>query len=165
MKKQLVTTILIALFPIIFTACVSSMLQGSPPTFSKEIRVVDPNTPFVLNKGTVFPSWKSARTGNVITIISDCDPNSSASLTVLHRMVEEPLSNLEVVKEENITYQNKPAVFKVVKGELDGHAIELQSISFRRKSCGYVSTLSGKSGSLQQDEGEFGRFNSGLRFE
>ncbi|MCC2679257.1 MAG: hypothetical protein K0R29_1833 [Pseudobdellovibrio sp.] len=165
MKKQLVTTILVALFPILFTACVSSMLQGSPPTFSKDVRLINPASPFVATKNSVFPSWKSSRTGNVITIISECDPNSSASLSVLHRMVEEPLSGIQILKEENVTFQNKPAVFKAVKAELDGQAIELQSLSFRRKSCGYVSTLSGKPGNLQQDENEFSRFNAGLQFE
>lgn len=165
MKKQLVTTILVILFPILFTACVSSMLQGSPPTFSSEIRIADPKAPFTLNRTSVFPSWKSSKSGNVITVISDCDPSSTVSLSGLHRMVEDSVSNLEVVKEENTMFQNKPAVFKVVRGEIDGHNIELESISFRRKSCGYVSTLSGKVGSLQQDEPEFNRFNSGFKFE
>ncbi len=165
MKKQLVITILVALFPILFTACVSSMLQGSPPTFSKDVRLMNPGPPFVKSKTSVFPSWKSSRTGNVITFISECDPNSSSSLSVLHRMVEEPLTSIKVAKEENISFQNKPAVFKAVQAELDGAQIELQSISFRRKSCGYVSTLSGKPGTLQQDEGEFSRFNAGLQFE
>lgn len=165
MKKQLVITILIALFPIFFTACVSSFLKGSPPTFSTEVRLVSPGAPFKASRNSVFPSWKSSSTGNVITIISECDPNSSSSLTVLHRMVEEPLASIQIVKEENVNFQGKPAVFKAVRADLDGHPIELHSISFRRKSCGYVSTLSGKPGSLQPDEEEFSRFNAGLQFE
>lgn len=80
-------------------------------------------------------------------------------------MVEEPLSNVQTVKEENVSFQGKPAVFKVVRADLDGLPIELHSVSFRRKSCGYVSTLSGKPGSLQPDESEFSRFNAGLSFE
>jgi hypothetical protein len=79
-------------------------------------------------------------------------------------MVEEPLTNIQTVKEENISFQEKPAVFKVVRADLDGHAIELHSLSFRRKSCGYVSTLSGKADGLQQDENSFANFNAGLRF-
>jgi hypothetical protein len=79
-------------------------------------------------------------------------------------MVEEPLSNIQTVKEENVNFQGKPAVFKIVRADLDGHAIELHSLSFRRKSCGYVSTLSGKADSLQQDDPEFSKFNAGLSF-
>lgn len=165
MKKQLVSSIFICLFPVLFTACVSSILRGSPPSFSKEIKVQAPGGSFLASGNSIYPSWKSSKSGNVISIISDCDPNSSATLNSLHYMVEDALSNVKTVKEENTNFQGKPAVSKKVIADLDGHAIELQSLSFKRKSCGYVSTLSGKADTLEQDLQAFIQFNSGLKFE
>ena len=165
MKKQLVTTLLVCLFPILFTACVSSVLQGGPPTFSTEIKLLPPNAPFVATKSSVFPSWRNPKSGNVISIISDCDPNSAYSLSGLHHMVEDALTEVKIDTETNVTFQDKPAVQKKLVAELDGQPIEIRSISFRRKSCGYVSTLSGKVGTLDQDQDAFTKFNSGLKFE
>jgi hypothetical protein len=164
MKRQLVATIIIFAAPFLFVACVSSILKGSPPTFSSEVEYKDPTAPFAKLKKSVYPSWKSQKTGNVISIVSDCDPNSSLSLAQLHRMVEDSLTGVQVVNEEGAFLQDKPALVKNIKGQLDGIDIELVSISFRRKSCGYVSSLSGKVGSIQQDRAEFDRFNQNLKF-
>lgn len=165
MKKQLAATIIIATLPLLFISCVSSILKDSPPTFSKEIRLRDPAKPFMKTATSVYPSWKSNKSGNVIAIISDCDPNSSFSLSGLHALVEDPLTNVKVVREEMQMFQNRPAVRRVVTALLDEHEIEVESLSFKRKSCNYVSSLSGKVNTLAGDRPLFEQFNSGLSFE
>lgn len=165
MKKQLVATIIISSLPFLFISCVSTLLKDSPPTFSKEIKVKDPAKPFSKTTTAVYPSWKSSKSGNVIAIVSDCDPNSSYSLNNLHLLVEEPLSNVKVLQEETFTMQNKPAVRRLVTAQLDDSQIEVESISFKRKSCSYVTSLSGKIDGLNADRAQFEQFNNGLSFE
>ena len=165
MKKQLVATALLLFVPIFYVSCVSSILKDAPPTFSSEIKVTDPVAPFVKTKTSVFPSWKSSKSGNVISVVSDCDPNSNLTLQKLHQLVEDSLYNLAVLKEETQTFQGRPSFYKRVSGELDGRPIEVISISFKRKACGYVSSLSGKKETLEQDLKNFETFNNGLRFE
>ena len=164
MKRQLAATFLLFVSPFLFVACISSLLKENPPTFSSEVEYKEPAAPFAKFKKSVYPSWKSQKTGNVISIVSDCDPNSSLSLAQLHRIVEDSLTGLQVVNEEGAFLQDKPALVRNIKGQLDGIDIELVSVSFRRKSCGYVSSLSGKVGSVQQDRTEFDRFNQNLKF-
>lgn len=164
MKRQLAATLILFVSPFLFVACVSSILKESPPTFSSEVEFKDPSAPFVKLKKSVFPSWKNQRTGNVISIVSDCDQNSNQSLAQLHRMVEDSLTGVQVVSEENSSLQDKPSLSKNIKGQLDGIDIELFSVSFRRKSCGYVSSLAGKIGSIQQDRAAFDQFNQNLKF-
>ena len=164
MKKQLAITFLVITSPLLYVSCVSSILKDAPPTFSSEVKLTAPAMPFRPLKASVFPSWKSTKSGNVISIISDCEPNSSNTLSSLHHMVEDSLNAVSTIKEESVEFQNKPAVFKKINGELDGHAIEVQSISFKRKSCGYVSSLSGKKETLEQDKAFFEQFNTSLRF-
>lgn len=164
MKRQLAATLILFAAPFLFVACVSSILKENPPTFSSEVEYKDPATPFSKLKKSVYPSWKNQKTGNVISLISDCDPNANLSPAQLQRMVEDSLTGIQVVSEETGTLQDKPALTKNIKAQLDGTDIELLSVSFRRKSCGYVSSLAGKVGSLQQDRAEFDNFNRNLKF-
>lgn len=165
MKKQLVVTILLLSMPLFYVSCVSSLLKESPPTFSKEIKYIEPPAPFARMNTSVFPSWRNPKTGNVISIISDCDANSSLTLSNLHLILEDSLTQVQVIKEESTALQDRPAYFKNITARLDGHDIEVTSISFKRKSCGYVSSLSGKKDGLTQDQNIFGDFNRGLSFE
>lgn len=165
MKKQLVLLFLLICSAFYLTACVSSLLKDSPPTFSKEINYKAPPASFVALKTSVFPSWKNSKSGNVISLISECETPLSSNLQGLHRIVEDSLTEIKVVHEENTTFQNKPAYAKKITAQLDGLAIETHSISFKRKSCGYVTTLSGKAGMLEPDQSAFEQFKQGLSFE
>lgn len=165
MKKQLAATIIIISIPFLFVSCVSSILKEKPPTFSTEIKIIDPAAPFVKTDTSVFPSWKNPKTGNVISIVSDCSDISSYKLSSLHQLIEEPLDEIKVIKEETSALQNRPALFRVINAQLDGRLIEVRSVSFKRKSCGYVASLSGKLNTLSADQIQFDKFLSGLKFE
>src|SRR4051812_26422405 len=165
MKKQLVATFIIILSPFLFISCVSSLLKEAPPSFSKEIKLIDPPQPFSKMGTSIYPSWKNTKTGNVIAIISDCSETSTYKLSNLHQLIEEPLENIKIIKEETVSLQNRPALLRVVNAQLDGHEIEIRSVSFKRKSCGYVSSLSGKKNNLGDDSGKFEQFMNGFSFE
>ncbi len=165
MKKQLVSTIIITLIPFLFVSCVSSLFKDSPPTFSSEVKFNKIPEGFVKTDTSVYPSWKNSKTGNVIAIVSDCNENSQYKLSNLHQLIEEPLENIKVIKEETLILQSKPAFFRIIDAELDGLQIEIQSVSFKRKSCSYVSSLSGKLNNLNSDIELFEQFLNGLSFE
>lgn len=165
MKKQLVATLIIVSLPFIFVSCVSSILKEAPPSFSKEIKLTDPASPFQKMDTSVYPSWKSSKTGNVISVVSDCNENSSSKLSSLHQIIESSLDNVKVIKEETISYQNRPAFSRSINADLDGVQIEVQSVSFKRKSCGYVASLSGKLNNLNDDRQQFDQFINGFTFE
>ena len=165
MKKQLVATFLIIAVPIFFVSCVSSLLKEKPPAFSNEIKLTPPKAPFVKTETSVFPSWKNPQTGNVLSIVSDCNEGATSKLSTLHQLIEDSLEDVKLMKEETIALQNRPALLKVVTANLDGHPIEVHSVSFRRKSCGYLASLSGKANSLFKDTVYFESFINGFGFE
>ncbi|MBY0553651.1 hypothetical protein K2P97_03925 [bacterium] len=164
MKKQLVATLIIVSLPFIFVSCVSSILKDAPPTFSKEIKLTEPTSPFIKMDTSVYPSWKNLKSGNVISIISNCS-DSDSKLSNLHQIIESSLDNIKVIKEETLTLQNRPAFARNINAVLDGVEIEIQSISFKRKSCGYVASLSGKLNNLTNDRKQFDQFLNGFSFE
>lgn len=165
MKKQLVATLFIICAPLLFVSCVSSLLKEKPPTFSTEITIKPPLDPFTKTNTSVYPSWKNSKTGNVISIVSDCSESTYYTLSGLHQLIESSLSNIQVLKEENSSLQNKAAYFKTINADLDGSEIEVRSVSFKRKSCGYVASLSGKRNNLGSDEKQFENFINGFSFE
>ena len=101
MKKQLVATLIIVSLPFIFVSCVSSILKDAPPTFSKEIKLTEPTSPFIKMDTSVYPSWKNLKSGNVISIISNCS-DSDSKLSNLHQIIESSLDNIKVIKEETL---------------------------------------------------------------
>lgn len=165
MQKQLVATLIIIIVPFFFVSCVSSILKEKPPSFSTEISVQDPAPPFVRMDTSVYPSWKNPQTGNVISIISDCSATSSYSISSLHQLIENSLRNVTTVHEEASSIQGSPALRKTVNGELDARPIEVRSVSFQKKSCSYVSSLSGKKDNLEADSSSYEQFLTNLSFK
>ncbi len=164
MKKQLVASLILITFPIFLVSCVSSLLKESPPTFSKDVKWSEPATPFEKMSTPVYPAWKSATTGNVISIVSDCGSSTGPGLLGLHQLIESSVEEFKLVKEQKLLFQNQASIVHYSEGELDGAPIEIQSMSFRRKQCGYLTTLSGKRNNLDGDRKIFQQFNDGLRF-
>jgi hypothetical protein len=165
MKKQLVATLIVISVPFMFVSCVSSLLKDAPPTFSKEIKLSEPSLPFQKMDTSVYPSWKNAKSGNVISIISECAQVSNYNLSNLHQIIEGLLENIIVIKEETVSLQGRPAFSRAINANLDGQHIEVLSISFKRKSCGYVASLSGKRDNLTSDKAAFEQFINGFSFE
>ena len=165
MKKQLVTTIIIVLLPFLFVSCISNILKEKAPTFSKEVKLTAPTKPFESQSTSVYPSWKSSKTGNVIAIVSECEQSATTTLQQMHILLEDSLSEVKLVKEEAVNIHDKPAFYKAVTGVIDGFAIEIRSFSFKRKSCTYLSSLSGKKDNLEADMDAFKQFNTNLSFE
>ena len=164
MKKQLAATFIIVISPFLFVSCISTLLQEKAPTFSKEIQFTQPKDPFVRLSKSIYPAWKSKNTGSVISIISDCSENSASSSN-LHQLITESIEQPQLIKQQQIQFQNKPAQFYQTQGELDQNPIEIQSLSFRRKKCSYISSISGRPNTLQTDLKTFNEFNESFKFE
>jgi|GEM_PF-5270249 len=165
MKKQLVATICIIFVPFLFASCVSSLLKDKPPSFSHEIKLVAPGKPFVKTDTSIYPSWKNTITGNVISVVSDCNENSTYKLSHLHQLLEDSLENIIVIKEESTLFQKKPALSRIIQAKLDEQPIEIYSVSFKRKSCGYIAAYSGKINGLEADKFQFEKFINDFGFE
>lgn len=165
MKKQLAATLFIIASPFLMVSCVSSLLKEKAPTFSKDIQFKDPQAGFVKVNLSVYPAWKSSKTGNVISVISDCNENDVASLSSLHYLITSSIEEAKTTKQEPLTFKDKPALLYMTEGKLDGQDITIRSLSFKRKSCGYVSSLSGKPATIESDLNTFHSFNESFSFE
>lgn len=165
MKRHLrlfISSLCAALF---LSSCISSILKEAPPTFSKDISYEDPTKDFTKLSKSVFPAWKNKSTSNVISIISDCSESNIYTLDDLHQLISGSLEKPNVVSKESIQFKGKPAQKRKIEGEIDGNAIEIRALSFRRNNCGYVSSLSGRPDTIEHDEKAYEQFNESLNFK
>ena len=47
----------------------------------------------------VYPAWKNSKTGNVISIVSDC--NESNTLTGLHTLITDSIEQAKLIKQRH----------------------------------------------------------------
>lgn len=165
MKKLLVAAILIILSPLFIISCVSTLLQEKAPTFSSEVHFIAPPVPFIRMNKSIFPSWKNKNTGNILTILSDCQAGNTASLSELQRLIEDSVENPNRLTESYIAFQEKPALQRLIRAEVDGSPLEIKSIAFKRISCGYVVSLSGKPEKINLDRASLESFLTSLTFK
>ena len=165
MTKKFSAAIFIIISPILFVSCVSTLLKEKAPTFSSEIIFASPAAPFIALNKSVFPSWKNKTTGNVLSIVSDCQPGNPITLAELQRMIEDSVENPNSIKETFIPFQNHPALQRTLQGELDQTKIEIHSTAFKRLNCGYVISLSGHPDKLQLDQKVLDQFMQSLKFK
>ena len=163
--KQLLASLILILAPFLLVSCVSSLLKENAPTFSDEVRFTAPKLPFIRLNKSVYPSWKNKQTGNVLSIFSDCQNGNSSSLSELQRIIEDSVENSKQVSENQIQYQNKPALQRTLSGEVENNTIQIKSMSFKRLNCGYVVSLSGKPEQLRLDNNAFDLFIKSLTFK
>ena len=153
------------IIPFFLASCVSSLLKEKAPTFSNEIAFKPPSLPFVKLNQSVYPSWKNKSTGNVLSIFSDCQPGNTLSLAELLRVIEDSVENSKKISEHSLAFQNKPALQRVVLGEIDNNQIQIKSMAFKKLNCGYVVSLSGKPEQLLLDEKALEVFTQSLSFK
>lgn len=165
MKKHLLLTSFIILAPFVLISCVSSLLKEKAPTFSKDVEFDAPKGPFYRLEKSVFPSWKNKASGNVISIFSDCQPDTPKTLNDLQKYIEDSVENSKRANEAVVQYQNKPALQLLIQGELESNPIAVQSVSFVRAGCGYVVSLAGKPQQLKLDQTSYDQFLTSLKFK
>ena len=155
---------LLLLVTTIFSAsgCISTLFKEPAPTFSNELTFESPESSFTKISSVVYPSWKNSKSGNVISILSDCSSNSP-SLKSAHSMISNSIDHEVVTKEEKIVLNGQPAFLKKSNGTIDGTELSVFAISFTHKNCVYLSTLSGRPEKIEDDNLIWTAFNQKIR--
>jgi hypothetical protein len=168
MKKHFLILLSISSILISLSSCVSTLLQEKAPSFSKEITFTEPqntNASFKKIQKSIYPAWKNQVSGNVISIISDCNETTPLSFSNMQQLFNDSIDQAKITKQIQIQFKNKLAHFMITSGQIDGQDIEIRSLTFKRKNCVYLSALSGKPIVIEQDQKSFDNFNQNLIFK
>jgi hypothetical protein len=155
----------ILIFSFLFlNSCLSSLLKEPAPTFSDEIQLPAVISEFTQQKTSTYPSWKNKKTSNVISVISECS-DVNLTLKSAHAMITNAVESETVLEEKKSKHKDLPAYFRKISGQIDGHDLEIQSLSFKYKNCFYVSSISGSKEKIAQDVNTWTTFNQSIEFK
>jgi hypothetical protein len=159
-SKTLLSFAILLLVP----GCISNIFKEPKPTFSKDIVLPEFNSDFNQLRDNVYPAWKSKETGNVISVISDCN-DGNFTLKSIHGLMSDSLDQVKVVQENSTTVTGRKSYFKIVRGQIEGKAIEIQSYSLQNGKCTYLTSLAGNPEKLKLDEQRFKNFLQKIEFK
>ena len=97
-------------------------------------------------------------------MISECS-DSNLTLKSVHAVITNAVENETILVEKKVKHKDSPAYFRKVSGLIEGHNLEIQSLSFRFKNCFYVSSLSGAKENIASDENTWTTFNQNIEFK
>lgn len=159
-QKLILSLITLLLIP----GCISNIFKEPKPTFSNEVILPEFSSDFNKLSNNVYPAWKSNTTGNVISIVSDCN-EGSFNLKTIHGLMSDSIDNVKTIEEKAITLNSRKSYFKKVRGEIDGKAIEIQSYSLQNLKCIYVTSLAGNPQKLEINQSDFKNFLQQIDFK
>ncbi|AZZ37876.1 hypothetical protein CIK05_14060 [Bdellovibrio sp. qaytius] len=149
---------------LLIPGCISNMFKEPKPTFSKDVVLPEFSSDFNTLSDNVYPAWKSKATGNVISMVSDCN-EGNFNLKSIHGLMSDSLDKVKVIEEKPTTLNTRKSYYKKVRGEIDGKAIEIQSYSVQHLKCTYVTSLAGNPDKINLNQNDFKAFLQKIDFK
>lgn len=151
---------------LLIPGCISNIFKEPKPTFSKDVVLPEFSSGSSFNQlnENVYPAWKSSVTGNVITVVSDCN-EGNFNLKTIHGLMSDSLDNVKVIEEKATVVNKRKSYFKKMRGEVDGKSIEIQSYSLQYLKCTYVTSLAGNPQKIELNQADFKNFLQKIDFK
>lgn len=145
---------------LILTSCVSVNLQ-KPIVLekSKFYSLAVPSSPFVkMDQSGMDQYWRNPKNGNAISLQTACSQNYDPSLQDLSFQTIQGIEDAKKISENKFQYNDRLGIKSEYQGTVDGIAVEIQSVVFKKNSCSYIISFFGKSPSINNDQVQFENF-------
>lgn len=145
---------------MMISSCVSVKIPtgGSDKVRAAGVEFVAPANPFSpVATELADQQWTSSKTGNSISYFTECKVRNEPSLEVLEKEVLSAIDQAEV-KREKLIYNDREALRIKALGRVDGVAVEIDSLIFKKNTCSYTLTFGGRKGSLKNEQSVFDSF-------
>lgn len=163
MKNHFKLKFIFYLLPLAITSCISIGVSKDPEP-AKNLSYSTPAAPFSdLKSKTGDKAWLSKTTGNTISFISDCSANSDPSLETLEAESLSGIDKLEVIESNQKDYNQRISRETIASGSVDGIAIKIKVISFKKNSCNYNLLFAGKKDKFDSELGIFNNFTESFK--
>lgn len=160
-SARLCLLIMTVLISFSLSSCVSVSLQKNESQPAKDVIFSEPISPFAEMKlNSADKAWLSKITGNTISYISDCLKNSDPSLEQMMNDSLSVLDNLKVLDQQSKPFNSRSSFFFVAEGSVDGIAVKMKVIVFKKNNCNYTLTYAGVKKNFDGELGYFEKFQS-----
>ena len=152
-----------SLFFLVFASCVSVNLKSNPPTKSEGYSFQAPSRDFVrLKGGHTDHAWQNQQTGNTIAVLSECSESRDPSLSTLESETVQAMNNTEILQTKESHFQGRASRRSVAQGSLDGIAVKMDILTFKKNACAYTLTYMGRSSVFESEKSAFEDFVKGF---
>lgn len=151
--------LLILILSLSFTACVSVSLPKASGKKATNLEFSAPAAPFqAIKTESADAAWLSAKTGNTISYLSDCESPIDPSVKQIESESLSALTNLKIESSDEIPYNGRQAAVSVASGAVDGVPVKMKLLVFKKNNCNYTLTYAGVEKNFSAEVKEFNRF-------
>ena len=144
---------------VLLWGCVSVQLPSTKSSRSKDANFREPSSPFKdFSAAQADHAWISEKTGNTISYISECNNQNDPPLEQIESESLSSLSQLELIKSDDIKYNDRTARTSIHRGKLDGVPVAIALVIFKKNGCDYSLSYGGLESKFKQEENIFNKF-------
>ncbi len=155
---------LICILALFASACVSVELPSSKSRKSTDMIYKAPAAPFEeLKSDSADKVWLSTRTGNTISFLSECENSADPSLKQLETDSFSALGSPEIESTAHMSFNGREALQSTATGSVDGVAIKLKLLVFKKNNCSYTLSYGGVAKNFSFELKHFDEFTQGFK--
>lgn len=148
---------------LLAVSCVSVKFPNSKVMSAKDVEFKNPQVPFKeITISNTDKSWLSEKTGNTISYSSECG-NSELSLQQLETDSLSALSNLEIMRVEEFTYNSRVARQSLSQGQIDGVPVQIALLVFKKNGCNFNLSYGGTKKNFETEKHFFDIFKNNFK--
>ena len=163
LHRAFIICILLSL-PLIFAGCVSVNIKPKAPARSNEYKFQAPDSTFrKIDSEQADLAWQNEKSGNTIAVLSECSETKDPSLSDLESEMSQALNDSKVVRTQNTQFEDREALRSLLEGKVDGVAVRVDVLTFKKNSCSYTLTYMGRAQGFEKEQGVFENFLKGFK--
>ncbi|WP_413289013.1 hypothetical protein [Bdellovibrio sp. HCB337] len=164
MKNHLLRNLIFCSAVFLLGACVSVKIPTGTGTPAKDVKYTDPGKPYEdIKVSSADKAWLSAKTGNTISFISDCNGTADPTLQQLEGEPLAVLDKLKILKSDNVTFNGREALHTQAQGEVDGVPVKTELVVFKKNNCNYTLSYGGLLKNFDDEAKVFDKFKESFK--
>ena len=150
------------IFCFFLTSCISVKVPLGPAEKAKDLKFQAPAAPFFdLDSETADFSWISEKTGNTLSILSECKESKLTAKEVALDTAR-GIDDHKILKSESKAFQNFDGHKVMTTGLLDNSEVQMVIHTFKASNCFVTLTYGGLRKNFLAEEKVFDQFQSSL---
>lgn len=145
---------------LILTSCVSVQLQ-KPLVLekSKTYSLVVPSVPFIrVDQEGMDQYWRNKHNGNALSLQTACSERYDPSFQDLTYQSVHGIEDTKKIIEDKFDYNDRVGLKSEYEGLVDGIAVAIKLVVFKKNNCSYVISYFGKKSSIKENDTHFIKF-------
>lgn len=146
-------------FFLALASCVTVNLGSGKTTTAQGVSFNQPAKPFEpAAVKDADKAWQNKDNGNMISYLSTCNDSADPTLQAARGDFFNSVSNLKIIKENELIYNGREALATVAEGTVDGVKMRLELLLFKKNNCMYTLSYVALANSFNDNHEQYKQF-------